>query len=98
MSQNVAATVATAIPARCFIMCRLLSSTLPPQRRPASRPERDRSVELLTQHNLRTFDEGATMPSAAELIRLLDLKRPPAGGHFRETFRAPRQVNGARAP
>src|SRR5262249_35435174 len=31
--------------------------------------------------------EGATMPSAAEVIRLLDLKPHPEGGHFRETFR-----------
>jgi predicted cupin superfamily sugar epimerase len=42
-------------------------------------------------------DEGATMPSAAEIIRLLDLKPHPEGGHFRETFRDPRQVDGARA-
>ncbi|TMK08417.1 MAG: cupin domain-containing protein, partial [Alphaproteobacteria bacterium] len=27
------------------------------------------------------------MPSAAEVIRLLDLKPHPEGGHFRETFR-----------
>src|SRR5262245_6501400 len=93
MSQNVAATVATTIPARCFIMCRLLSSNLPPQ----PRPQRDSSVELLTQDNLRMVDEGATMPSAAEVIRLLDLKPHPEGGYFRETFRDPRQVDGARA-
>ena len=37
------------------------------------------------------------MPSAAEIIRLLDLKPHPEGGHFRETFRDPRQVDGARA-
>ena len=37
------------------------------------------------------------MPSTAELIRLLDLKPHPEGGHFRETFRDPRQVDGARA-
>src|SRR5215471_2333447 len=42
-------------------------------------------------------DEGAAMPSAAEIIRLLDLKPHPEGGHFRETFRDPRQVDGARA-
>ena len=43
------------------------------------------------------FDEEATMPSAAELIRLLDLKPHPEGGHFRETFRDLRKVDGARA-
>ena len=37
------------------------------------------------------------MLSAAELIRLLDLKPHPEGGHFRETFRDPRKVDGARA-
>src|SRR5262249_24217316 len=98
MSQNVAATAATAIPARCFIMCRLLWSNLPPQRRPGARPERIASVELYPrQENLRMVDEGATMPSTAEIIRLLDLKPHPEGGHFRETFRDPRQVDGARA-
>jgi predicted cupin superfamily sugar epimerase len=52
---------------------------------------------LLPEDNLRMFDEGATMPSAAEVIRLLDLKPHPEGGHFRETFRDPRKVDGARA-
>lgn len=37
------------------------------------------------------------MLSAAEVIRLLDLKPHPEGGHFRETFRDPRTVDGARA-
>ena len=37
------------------------------------------------------------MPSAAEVIRLLDLKPHPEGGHFRETFRDSRTVDGARA-
>jgi predicted cupin superfamily sugar epimerase len=35
--------------------------------------------------------------SAAEVIRLLDLKPHPEGGHFRETFRDKLTVNGARA-
>jgi predicted cupin superfamily sugar epimerase len=52
---------------------------------------------LLPEDNLRMFDEGATMPSAAEVIRLLDLKPHPEGGHFRETFRDLRKVDGARA-
>ena len=34
---------------------------------------------------------------AAEIIRLLDLKPHPEGGHFREVFRDARQVDGARA-
>lgn len=34
--------------------------------------------------------------SAAEVIRLLDLKPHPEGGHFRETFRDPR-ISGGRA-
>src|SRR4030088_1439502 len=37
------------------------------------------------------------MPSAADVIRLLDLKPHPEGGHFRETFRDTRTVDGARA-
>jgi uncharacterized protein len=37
------------------------------------------------------------MPSAAEVIRLLDLKPHPEGGHYRQTFRDPRTVDGTRA-
>jgi predicted cupin superfamily sugar epimerase len=37
------------------------------------------------------------MLSAAEIMRLLDLKPHPEGGHFRETFRDARMVEGARA-
>src|SRR5258708_26799197 len=43
------------------------------------------------------LDEGPTTPSAAEVIRLLDLTPHAEGGHFRETFRDPRKVDGARA-
>jgi len=35
--------------------------------------------------------------TAQEVIRLLDLKPHPEGGHFRETFRDGREVDGARA-
>jgi uncharacterized protein len=35
--------------------------------------------------------------TAAELIRILDLKPHPEGGHFRETFRDPRTLDGGRA-
>jgi uncharacterized protein len=35
--------------------------------------------------------------TADEVIRLLDLKPHPEGGHFRETFRDSRQVDGTRA-
>jgi predicted cupin superfamily sugar epimerase len=35
--------------------------------------------------------------SAADLIRLLDLKPHPEGGHFREMFRDSRTVDGGRA-
>jgi predicted cupin superfamily sugar epimerase len=35
--------------------------------------------------------------SAAEIIRLLELKPHPEGGHFREVFRDARLVDGARA-
>ena len=35
--------------------------------------------------------------SAAEVIRLLELKPHPEGGYFRETFRDPRQVDGRAA-
>ena len=38
------------------------------------------------------------MLSAAEIIRLLDLKPHPEGGHYRQTFRDPRTVHdGTRA-
>lgn len=37
------------------------------------------------------------MLSAADIIRLLDLKPHPEGGQFRETFRDTRIVDGARA-
>ena len=37
------------------------------------------------------------MLSAAEVIRLLDLRPHPEGGHFRETFRDVRTVEGGRA-
>jgi len=35
--------------------------------------------------------------SAADIIRLLDLKPHPEGGHYRETFRDARTVEGGRA-
>jgi len=35
--------------------------------------------------------------SAAEVIRLLDLAPHPEGGHFRETFRDSRTIEGGRA-
>ena len=37
------------------------------------------------------------MLSAADVIRLLDLKPHPEGGHFRETFRDARNVEDGRA-
>jgi uncharacterized protein len=37
------------------------------------------------------------MLTAAEVVRLLDLKPHPEGGHYRETFRDPRKVEGGRA-
>ena len=37
------------------------------------------------------------MLSAADIIRLLGLKPHPEGGHFRETFRDPRTLDGGRA-
>ena len=37
------------------------------------------------------------MPSAAEIIRLLDLEPHPEGGHYRQTFRDARTVDGGRA-
>jgi predicted cupin superfamily sugar epimerase len=38
-----------------------------------------------------------TTLTAAEIIRLLDLKPHPEGGHFRETFRDPHQPSGGRS-
>ncbi len=38
-----------------------------------------------------------TLLTAAEMIRLLKLKPHPEGGHFRETFRDERRVDGNRA-
>ena len=35
--------------------------------------------------------------TAADIIRLLDLKPHPEGGHFRETFRDPQRIAGGRA-
>jgi predicted cupin superfamily sugar epimerase len=35
--------------------------------------------------------------TAADMIRLLDLKPHPEGGHFRETFRDARTIDGVRA-
>jgi len=35
--------------------------------------------------------------SAAEIIRLLDLKPHPEGGHYRQTFQDSRTIDGARA-
>ena len=35
--------------------------------------------------------------TAAEIIRLLDLKPHPEGGHYRQTFRDARAVDGGRA-
>jgi predicted cupin superfamily sugar epimerase len=35
--------------------------------------------------------------TAAEVIRLLDLRPHPEGGHFRETFRDPHEINGRSA-
>ena len=37
------------------------------------------------------------MLSAADVIRLLDLKPHPEGGHFRETFRDARMIDGRAA-
>ena len=37
------------------------------------------------------------MPSAADMIRLLDLRPHPEGGHFRQTFCDSRTVEGGRA-
>src|SRR5438132_12089352 len=37
------------------------------------------------------------MLSAADVIRLLELRPHPEGGHFRETFRDGRRVHGERA-
>jgi uncharacterized protein len=34
------------------------------------------------------------MPSAAEMIRLLELEPHPEGGHYRQTFRDARMVDG----
>jgi len=45
-----------------------------------------------------TFPENApAVLSAADVIRLLDLTPHPEGGHFRETFRDERLVDGGRA-
>ena len=37
------------------------------------------------------------MLSAADVTRLLELKPHPEGGHYRQTFRDPRRVDGTRA-
>ena len=37
------------------------------------------------------------MATAASIIRALDLKPHPEGGHYRETFRDPRVIDGLAA-
>ena len=37
------------------------------------------------------------IPTAADIIKRLDLKPHPEGGHYRETFRDPHEVNGRAA-
>ena len=45
-----------------------------------------------------TFPENAAaVLSAADVVRLLDLEPHPEGGHFRETFRDARRIEGGRA-
>jgi hypothetical protein len=45
-----------------------------------------------------TFPENAPpVLTAADVIRLLDLEPHPEGGHFRETFRDARRLDGGRA-
>ena len=41
-------------------------------------------------------DESVTPLTAADVIRMLDLKPHPEGGHFRQTFRDSKTVDGAR--
>ena len=41
--------------------------------------------------------ESVTPLTAADVIRILDLKPHPEGGHFRQTFRDSKTVDGARA-
>lgn len=43
------------------------------------------------------MDRAARSLSASDVIRLLDLKAHPEGGHFRETFRDARRVEQGRA-
>jgi predicted cupin superfamily sugar epimerase len=60
--------------------------------------ERASSVRLsCPKDNLTPFHEEVTMLSAAEVMRLLDLKPHPEGGHYHQTFRDSRMVEGARA-
>jgi len=42
-------------------------------------------------------EESVTPLTAADVIRMLDLKPHPEGGHFRQTFRDSKTVDGARA-
>src|SRR5436305_14383273 len=39
-------------------------------------------------------EKAMPSPTAAEMVRALELKPHPEGGHYRETFRDPRQVDG----
>jgi hypothetical protein len=52
---------------------------------------------LLSAQTLTAQTLTAQTLTAQDVIRLLDLKPHPEGGHFRETFRDPRAVEGARA-
>ena len=51
----------------------------------------------MTQTSDRSAHEPVLMLSAADVIQLLGLKPHPEGGHFRETWRDPRQVEDGRS-
>lgn len=72
---------------------------LSPGRREAPSPgDFDQTGNALqfNRHGRNTSGHDSKMPSltAPDIIRLLDLKPHPEGGHFCETFRDVRQVNG----
>jgi uncharacterized protein len=62
----------------------------------ASRGTRQHRKIVASERQSRAVHEEVIMLSAAEVMRLLDLKPHPEGGHYRQTFRDSRTVDGTR--
>jgi uncharacterized protein len=65
----------------------------------ADSPQRTLPIASLKLRPIPNLDKEPAMASlsAADVIRLLDLKQHPEGGHYRETFCDPREIAGRAA-